>query len=92
MLAIVGIMVGVFVACAAFAMIGVRIGAQIEAKKLGAGITEEQMKGGWTASGLGGVLGTIPFLIFVAILIVMVVTAPPRPGDEATGSAPAAAH
>jgi amino acid transporter len=92
MLAIVGIMVGLFVACAAFAMIGVRIGAQIEAKKLGAGITEEQMKGGWTASGLGGVLGVIPFLVFVAILIVMVVTAPPRPGDGAEGGAPAAAH
>lgn len=91
MLAILGIMVGVFVACALFAMIGVRIGAQMEAKKLGAGITEEQMKGGWTASGLGGLLGVIPFLVFVAVLIVMVITAPPRPGDEAAGGAPAAA-
>ncbi|MBN8612044.1 MAG: hypothetical protein J0L92_15730 [Deltaproteobacteria bacterium] len=92
MLVIVGIMVGVAVACTLFALIGVRIGAQMEAKKLGAGITEEQMKGGFTASGLGGLLGMIPFLIFIVILVVMVITAPPRPGDEAAAAPAAAAH
>jgi len=90
MLVIVGIVLGVFAACAVFALVGVRIGAQMEAKKLGAGITEEQMKGGMTASGLGGLLGTIPFLIFVLVLIIMVVTTPPRPEDSAEGGAPAA--
>jgi amino acid transporter len=89
MLVIVGIVLGVFAACAVFAFVGVRIGAQMEAKKLGAGITEEQMKGGFTASGLGGMLGTIPFLVFVLILIIMVINTPPEPPAE--GSAPPAA-
>jgi hypothetical protein len=89
MLVIVGIVLGVFAACAAFAFVGVRIGAQMEAKKLGAGITEEQMKGGFTASGLGGMLGTVPFLVFVLILIIMVINTPEE--HPADGSAPPAA-
>ena len=90
---IIGIFLGVIAACVVLALIGTRIGAQIEAKKLGAGITEEQMKGGFTASGLGGLLGTIPVLIFVIVLVIMVMTAPPRPGDAPEGgSAPPAAH
>jgi amino acid transporter len=93
MLVILGIFLGVIAASVLFAFIGVRIGSQMEAKKLGAGITEEQMKGGWSASGLGGLLGTIPVLVFVIILIVMVITAPARPGEGAAeGAAPAAAH
>ena len=93
MLAIIGILFGVAAACSLFAFIGVRIGAQMEAKKLGAGITEEQMKGGFTASGLGGLLGIIPFLVFVAILVIMVMTAPPmHPEDAAGGGAAAAEH
>lgn len=89
MLVTLGIFVGLIVACSGFALIGARIGAQMEAKKLGAGITEEQMKGGMTASGLGGLLGIIPFLVFVAILVVMVITSPAE--HPADGSAPAAA-
>lgn len=94
MLVTIGIFLGVAAASALFAFIGARIGAQMEAKKLGAGITEEQMKGGFTASGLGGALGTIPVLIFVLVLVIMVITAPPRPGEgtEGGGSTPAAGH
>lgn len=95
MLVIMGIFLGVIAACVGFAFIGVRIGSQMEAKKLGAGITEEQMKGGFTASGLGGLLGTIPVLIFVIVLVIMVITAPPRVdphADPGAAPAPAAAH
>lgn len=91
MLVIVGIMLGVFVACVAFALVGVRIGAQMEAQKLGAGITEEQMKGGFTASGLGGLLGTIPVLLFVVILVILVITSPDEHPAEGSAPAPAAA-
>lgn len=92
MLVIVGIVLGLIVACSLFAFVGTRIGAQMEAKKLGAGITEEQMKGGFTASGLGGLLGTIPFLLFVLALVIMVMTAPPRVEDHGSGAPAPAAH
>lgn len=93
MLVTLGIAVGLVAACAVFALIGARIGAQMEAKKLGAGITEEQMKGGLTASGLGGLLGIIPFLVFVGILVVIVITTPEEhPPADGSAPAPAAAH
>jgi amino acid transporter len=91
MLVILGAFLGVIVASTAFALVGVRIGAQMEAKKLGAGITEEQMKGGFTASGLGGLLGIIPVLIFVGVLVVIVLTTPEEHPTDGSEPAPAAA-
>ncbi len=92
MLVILGVFLGVIAASTAFALIGVRIGSQMEAKKLGAGITEEQMKGGFTASGLGGLLGTIPVVVFVVVLIVLAVTAEHPPDPNAPPPAAGAAH
>lgn len=92
MLLILGIFLGVIALSAGFAVLGARLGSQMEARSLGAGITEESIKSGMTANFLGAMLGMIPFMIFVIVLIVMVITAPAEHVEGAPGSTPAAAH
>lgn len=88
---ILGIAAALVAVTVLFSWVGARIGAQMEAKRLGAGIIEEQMKGGFTASGMGALIGVIPTIVFVTILVVMVLTAPPRAEDHAAPpGAPAA--
>ncbi len=88
MLLILGIFLGLIVLSAGFAILGARIGAQMEARSVGAGITEESIKLGLTSNLLGALLGMIPFMIFVIVLIVLVITSPP---EHVEGGAPASA-
>jgi amino acid transporter len=81
----------VVVACTGFAVLGAVIGARMEEKNLGAGSVEAEMRGGMSASVLGGLLGIIPFLIFIVILIATVITNPARPEDHSSSSAPSSA-
>ena len=92
MLLILGIFLGVTVLSAGFAVLGARLGSQMEARSIGAGTTELSIKSGMTANLLGAILGMIPFVIFVIVLIVMVITAPAAHVDGAPGAPPAAAH
>jgi len=92
MLLTLGIFVGLIILSSGFAVLGARIGAQMEARSLGAGITEQSIKLGLTANLLGALLGMIPFVIFVIVLIAMVITAPAAHVEGgAPASAPAAA-
>jgi hypothetical protein len=87
------IVVIVAVACAGFAVVGAILGSRMEEKRLGAGAVESDMRGGLSASVLGAWLGIVPFLIFVAILIGIVVTNPAHREDPSgTGSSTAAGH
>ena len=60
----------VIVLCVAFAAAGATIGARIEEKNLGAGTVETDMRSGMTANILGGLMGMIPFLIFIVALLI----------------------
>ena len=93
MLLILGIFFGLSAVSAGFAVLGARIGAQMEARSLGAGITEQSIKLGLTSNLLGALLGMIPFMIFVIVLIVMVITSPTvHPEGGASAPSAAAAH
>jgi hypothetical protein len=91
MLLILGIFLGVIALSAGFSVLGARIGSQMEARSIGAGTTELSIKSGMTANLLGAILGMIPFMIFVIVLIVMVITSPAEHVEGAPGGAPAAA-
>ena len=92
MLFTLGIFVGLIVLSSGFAILGARIGSQMEARSLGAGITEQSIKLGLTSNLLGALLGMIPFLIFVAVLIVMVINSPAEHVEGSTPPAASAAH
>lgn len=95
MLTFILISVGLIVLCSVFAVVGSRIGAKMEEKNFGAGSVETSMNSGLDASTLGGMLGIVPFLIFVVVLVITVITSPAHPDEHASGggeSAAAAGH
>ena len=92
MLLILGIFLGVIALSAGFAVLGAHLGAQMEARSIGAGTTEQSIKSGMTANLLGALLGMIPFAIFVIVLIVLVATAPAEHVEGSSGSTATAAH
>lgn len=90
MITIVLIFLGVAAASATFAFVGARIGAKMEEKSLGSGVTEESMKSGlFSASLIGALLGSIPVLVFVGVLLAMAATSAP-PAGHGDDAAPAA--
>lgn len=89
MLFFVLIVLGLIVACTVFALIGARLGARMEEKNLGAGTVETSMREGMSANVLGGLLGIVPFLLFLVALVVTVITNPVQ-HDDGTGSSESA--
>jgi hypothetical protein len=83
----------VIVATFGLAFVGQRMGANMEAPNLGAGTTEQEMRGTLSPSVLGAMLGILPFLIFVIVLIYTAVTLPPEhPADSSGGSTSSESH
>lgn len=83
----------VIVLCTAFAVAGAILGGRIEEKNLGAGTVETDIRSGVTASTLGGLLGVIPLLVFIAVLFATDVSTDHGPSveEEAAASTAAAA-
>lgn len=79
--------------CTVFAVVGAIVGGRMEAKNIGAGLVESDMRAGMSASVLGGLLGITPFLIFIIVLLVTDITTDHGPSvqEEARASTAAAA-
>lgn len=77
--------------CTGFAVLGAVLGGRMEEKNLGAGNVETEMRKGMTASVLGGILGILPFLVFVVILFVTDATTDHGPSVEEEAAAATAA-
>lgn len=86
MLFFVLIVLGLIVLCTVFAIIGARIGAQMEEKNSGAGTVESSMREGMSANVLGGLVGIVPFLVFIIALVITVITNPAHPDEHGDGS------
>lgn len=82
----------VIVLCSAFAYGGTVLGARYEESARGAGIVESDMRTGLSASGVGAMIGIIPFLVFIGILVFFVVTSPAHHDDGTGGSTTSAEH
>lgn len=79
--------------CTGFAVVGAILGGRMEEKNLGAGNVETDMRSGMSASVLGGMLGILPFLVFVIALLITDATTDNGPSvqEEAAASTAAAA-
>ncbi|UJR87115.1 hypothetical protein [Sandaracinus amylolyticus] len=86
MLTFILIVLGLIVSCTGFALIGSRIGSKIEEKNFGSGTVETSINEGMSASVLGGMLGIVPFLLFVVALVVLVITNPAHPEEHGSSS------
>lgn len=70
-----------------FAFVGQRVGAKMEEPTLAAGEIERSMRKKIGPSVLGGLIGIVPFVVFVLILVVEAMTndfEPAGPGHGAT--------
>ena len=90
---LVVIVLVVILATFGLAFLGQRIGANMEAPNLGAGTTEQEMRGALSPSVLGALLGILPFLVFIIVLVWTAVHLPPEHAAESGGGSTAeAAH
>jgi len=80
------VVLGVIALTFVFAFVGQRVGARMEEPNLAAGEIEQNMKRKISPSVLGGLIGIIPFAVFIILLVVEAMTNDFTPAGPAHGS------